>query len=133
MRIGLPREELLKRRYPIVANSRDITKSGAFPPSERLALVDGNVGTPLAPAKIADVATSGLASIDLGHVAIADGTSELMPEVFGAAKTWRRFIAGVASLPLGVPMELEVIFRSTTTERTNLAVGGVKKWQKIRN
>jgi hypothetical protein len=45
-----------------------------------------------------------------GHVEVADGASELMRDVFGDAKMSCRLIVGVASLPLGVPIELEVIF-----------------------
>jgi enamine deaminase RidA (YjgF/YER057c/UK114 family) len=41
---------------------------------------------------------------------VADGASELLQDVFGAAKNPVRSVYGVASLPLGVPVELEVIF-----------------------
>jgi enamine deaminase RidA (YjgF/YER057c/UK114 family) len=41
---------------------------------------------------------------------IADGASELLQEVFGKDKSPCRLVYGVASLPLGVPVELEVIF-----------------------
>jgi enamine deaminase RidA (YjgF/YER057c/UK114 family) len=41
---------------------------------------------------------------------IADGASELLQEVFGKAKSPSRLVYGVASLPLGVPVELELIF-----------------------
>ena len=34
----------LDRGYNVVANSRNITKSGAFAESAQLALVDGNIG-----------------------------------------------------------------------------------------
>ncbi len=40
---------------------------------------------------------------------VADGASELMRDVFGADKSSARLVLGVASLPLGVPVELEVI------------------------
>jgi enamine deaminase RidA (YjgF/YER057c/UK114 family) len=40
---------------------------------------------------------------------IADGASELLQEVFGPDKNPSRLVYGVASLPLGVPVELEVI------------------------
>ncbi len=36
----------LERGYSVVANSRNIAKSGAFVPSEKLALVDGNIAEP---------------------------------------------------------------------------------------
>ena len=41
---------------------------------------------------------------------IADGASELMQDVFGKDKNPSRLVYGVASLPLGVPVELELIF-----------------------
>jgi enamine deaminase RidA (YjgF/YER057c/UK114 family) len=44
------------------------------------------------------------------HVKVADSASELMGDIFGAEKTSSRLILGVASLPLGVPIELEAIF-----------------------
>jgi len=44
------------------------------------------------------------------HPRIADGASELLQDVFGPDKNPSRMVYGVASLPLGVPVELEVIF-----------------------
>ena len=41
---------------------------------------------------------------------IADGASELLQDVFGEDKNPGRLVYGVASLPLGVPVELELIF-----------------------
>ena len=41
---------------------------------------------------------------------VADGASELLQDVFGKDKNPARSVIGVASLPLGVPVELEVIF-----------------------
>jgi len=41
---------------------------------------------------------------------IADGASELLQDVFGKDKNPSRPVYGVASLPLGVPVELELIF-----------------------
>ncbi len=40
---------------------------------------------------------------------IADGASELLQDVFGKHKNPTRLVYGVASLPLGVPVELELI------------------------
>jgi enamine deaminase RidA (YjgF/YER057c/UK114 family) len=44
------------------------------------------------------------------HPKIADGASELLQQVFGATMNPCRMVYGVASLPLGVPVELELIF-----------------------
>src|SRR5437660_953151 len=41
---------------------------------------------------------------------VADAASELLEDVFGKDKSPCRLVFGVASLPLGVPVELEVIF-----------------------
>jgi enamine deaminase RidA (YjgF/YER057c/UK114 family) len=41
---------------------------------------------------------------------IADGASELLQDVFGKEKNPSRLVYGVASLPLGTPVELELIF-----------------------
>jgi enamine deaminase RidA (YjgF/YER057c/UK114 family) len=41
---------------------------------------------------------------------VADGASELLQDVFGKDKNPCRLVYGVASLPLGAPVELEVIF-----------------------
>ena len=54
----------LDRGYKVVANSRNITRSGAFEASDKLALVDGNIAEPATAARIAEVATSKFGSID---------------------------------------------------------------------
>jgi len=41
---------------------------------------------------------------------VADGASELLQDVFGKDKNPSRLVYGVASLPLGTPVELELIF-----------------------
>jgi len=41
---------------------------------------------------------------------VADGASDLFRDVFGIENMSARLVIGVASLPLGVPVELEVIF-----------------------
>jgi enamine deaminase RidA (YjgF/YER057c/UK114 family) len=43
---------------------------------------------------------------------VADAASDLFGDVFGAENVPARIIIGVASLPLGVPIELEVIFEA---------------------
>jgi enamine deaminase RidA (YjgF/YER057c/UK114 family) len=48
------------------------------------------------------------------HPKVADAASELLRDVFGKAKSPTRLVYGVASLPLGTPVELEVIFEFTT-------------------
>ena len=54
----------LNRGYNVVANSRKITRSGAFEPSAKLALVDGNIADPATAAKIAEIAKTKFKSID---------------------------------------------------------------------
>ncbi len=41
---------------------------------------------------------------------VADGASELLQDIFGPARNPSRIVSGVASLPLGTPVELELIF-----------------------
>src|SRR5436309_11521437 len=45
---------------------------------------------------------------------VADGASELLQDIFGKEKNPCRAVFGVASLPLGTPVELEVIFEVAT-------------------
>jgi NAD(P)-dependent dehydrogenase (short-subunit alcohol dehydrogenase family) len=54
----------LDHGHNVVASSRNITRSGAFAASERLALVDGNIAETATAAKIADAAISKFGSID---------------------------------------------------------------------
>src|SRR5271156_6952917 len=54
----------LDRGYNVVANSRNIIKSGAFEASDKLALVDGSIAEAATAAKIAEVAKNKFKSID---------------------------------------------------------------------
>jgi NAD(P)-dependent dehydrogenase (short-subunit alcohol dehydrogenase family) len=54
----------LERGYSVVATSRDMTKSGAFVASDKLALVDGDIGQMPTAAKIVETATCKFRSID---------------------------------------------------------------------
>ena len=64
--------------------------------------------------KITRVIRLGVAVATVGDVRdqpkVADGASELLQAVFGKDKNPCRLVYGVASLPLGTPVELEVIF-----------------------
>jgi enamine deaminase RidA (YjgF/YER057c/UK114 family) len=53
------------------------------------------------------VATSGAVS---DQPKVADGASQLLQDVFGKDRNRRRLVYGVARLPLGKPVELDVIF-----------------------
>jgi enamine deaminase RidA (YjgF/YER057c/UK114 family) len=44
---------------------------------------------------------------------VADAVSDLFRDIFGIEKTSTRVVIGVASLPLGMPIELDVIFEVT--------------------
>jgi len=54
----------LERGCRVVANSRNLTKSGAFEASDRLALVDGSIAEAATAAKIAETAIGRFGSID---------------------------------------------------------------------
>jgi NAD(P)-dependent dehydrogenase (short-subunit alcohol dehydrogenase family) len=57
-------QAFLDRGYNVVANSRNITKSGAFSESAQLALVDGDIGDGAVAAKVVEKAISKYGSID---------------------------------------------------------------------
>lgn len=57
-------QAFLDRGYSVVANSRNITSSGAFRVSDKLALVDGNIGESRVAAKIVDTAITRFSTID---------------------------------------------------------------------
>jgi enamine deaminase RidA (YjgF/YER057c/UK114 family) len=45
------------------------------------------------------------------HPKVADGASEMLVKVFGKEKLSGRVVLGVASLPLGLPVELELVLQ----------------------
>ncbi len=55
----------LNRGYAVVASARSITKSDAFATSEKLALVDGDIGEPATAAKIVEAAIDKFGSINV--------------------------------------------------------------------
>src|SRR5208282_2303496 len=57
-------QSFLDRGYNLVANSRNISKSGAFKASDKLALVDGNIGESAVAVKIIETAITKFGSID---------------------------------------------------------------------
>src|SRR5256886_11921593 len=50
----------------------------------------------------------------------SDAASELLQDVFGKDKNPCRLVYGVASLPLGTPVELEIIFEVADRKSTRL-------------
>jgi enamine deaminase RidA (YjgF/YER057c/UK114 family) len=46
------------------------------------------------------------------HAKIADGASELLLSVFGSDRLPPRIVLGVASLPLGMPVEVELVLET---------------------
>lgn len=52
------------------------------------------------------------------HPKVADGASNLLQDVFGKDKNPSRLIIGVASLALGVPVALELIFEINSQNRS---------------
>ena len=54
----------LDRGYNVVANSRNITRSGSFSASEKLALVDGNIGESAVAARIVETAMARFGAVD---------------------------------------------------------------------
>ena len=64
--------------------------------------------------KVTQIVRLGVAVATSGDVReqpkVADGASGLLQDVFGKDKNPSRLVYGVASLPLGTPVELELIF-----------------------
>lgn len=44
------------------------------------------------------------------HPKVADGASELLLSIFGAERVPPRIVLGVSSIPLGMPIEIELVF-----------------------
>ena len=113
--------------------------SGMLPTEERTAKFTGRVGEELnvdtarQAARLATLNALAVARKDLGSLdkvtrivrlgvlvatsgdvrdqpKVADAASDLLQDVFGPDKNPSRLVYGVASLPLGTPVELEVIF-----------------------
>jgi NAD(P)-dependent dehydrogenase (short-subunit alcohol dehydrogenase family) len=57
-------QRFLERGYNVVANSRLITKTDAFPQSERLALVEGDIGNQSVATKTVQTAIQRFGSVD---------------------------------------------------------------------
>jgi enamine deaminase RidA (YjgF/YER057c/UK114 family) len=64
--------------------------------------------------KVTRIVRLGVSMATVGDVRdqpkVADGASNLLQDVFGVSKNPSRLVYGVASLPLGTPVELEIIF-----------------------
>jgi enamine deaminase RidA (YjgF/YER057c/UK114 family) len=64
--------------------------------------------------KVTQIVRLGVAVATSGDVRdqpkVADGASELLQDIFGRDKKPSRLVYGVTSLPLGVPVELELTF-----------------------
>jgi NAD(P)-dependent dehydrogenase (short-subunit alcohol dehydrogenase family) len=54
----------IDRGYRVVANSRNITRSGTFDASDRLALVDGNIAEAATAAKLVEIAIRNFGSVN---------------------------------------------------------------------
>jgi NAD(P)-dependent dehydrogenase (short-subunit alcohol dehydrogenase family) len=81
-------QSFLERGYNVVANSRNITKSGAFIESDHLALVDGDIGQSSIASKIVEAAVQKFGAIDAlvnnAGIFFAKPFTEYTPEDFKA-------------------------------------------------
>ncbi|HVU90281.1 MAG TPA: SDR family oxidoreductase [Pirellulales bacterium] len=66
------------RGYNVVANSRSITRSGAFTSTDQLALVNGDIGDPATAAKVAETAINRFGKID----ALINNAGIFLPKAF---------------------------------------------------
>ncbi|MFL6314964.1 MAG: SDR family NAD(P)-dependent oxidoreductase [Terriglobales bacterium] len=84
-------QAFLDRGYNVVANSRNITNSGTFRVSDRLALVAGNIGETAVAAKIVETAIAKFGSIDAlvnnAGIFFAKPFTEFTPEDFESLST----------------------------------------------
>jgi enamine deaminase RidA (YjgF/YER057c/UK114 family) len=122
---------------PAVQTGSHVYVSGQVPVADGQVLATGKVGAEVSPELAKELAArcalNGLAAVDalvgldrvvrvvkvVGFVASAagftgqpgviNGASELLVEVFGEAGRHARSAVGVAELPLGVPVEVEMI------------------------
>jgi enamine deaminase RidA (YjgF/YER057c/UK114 family) len=71
--------------------------------------------------KVKRVVRLGVSVATLGDVReqpkVADGASDLLQDIFGKGKNPSRLVYGVASLPLGAPVELELIFEVSNSRK----------------
>ncbi|MGH3882780.1 MAG: RidA family protein, partial [Pseudonocardiaceae bacterium] len=74
-----------------------------------LAAVDGLVGLDAVVRVVKVVGFVASAPGFTAQPAVLNGASELLGEVFGAAGTHARSAVGVAELPLGAPVEVELV------------------------
>src|SRR6267154_1607587 len=71
--------------------------------------------------KVTRIVRLGVSVATIGDVRdqpkVADAASELLQDIFGKDRNPCRLVYGVASLPLGAPVELEIIFEVTKREK----------------
>jgi enamine deaminase RidA (YjgF/YER057c/UK114 family) len=64
--------------------------------------------------KVTRIVRLGVSTATVGDIRdqpkVADAASQLLQDIFGKGKSPCRLVYGVASLPLGTPVKLEVIF-----------------------
>ena len=70
-------KSFLERGYCVVANSRNITESGAFEPSNKLALVDGNIGQSATAQRIVELQRANLGQSTRSSITLASSSSSL--------------------------------------------------------
>ncbi len=81
-----------------------------------LALVRKHLGSLDRVSRVVRIGVSVATSGDVrNQPQVADGASELLQDVFGKERNPCRLVYGVASLPLGVPVEVELIFEVSAT------------------
>jgi len=91
-----------------------VTDAARLAALNALAVVRGHLGSLDRISRIVRLGVSIATSGDVrDHPKVADGASMLLQDVFGAQKNPCRLVYGVASLPLGTPVELELIFEVT--------------------
>jgi enamine deaminase RidA (YjgF/YER057c/UK114 family) len=91
-----------------VAHGRDAARLAAL---SALATVRAHLGSLDKVVRVIRVAVSMVTFGDFrNHPEVADGASDLFQDVFGRERISCRSVYGVATLPLGVPLVLDVVF-----------------------
>jgi hypothetical protein len=91
-----------------VDQGREATRFAAL---NALAVARAHLGTLDRITRVVRLAVSQVAADTFReHAVVADAASELFRDVFGVDKSHSRLVTGIASLPHGLCVELEVIF-----------------------
>ncbi|MBX5193505.1 hypothetical protein HJB86_32240 [Rhizobium sp. NZLR3b] len=113
-------KSFLDRGWNVVGTSRRVSKSSAITSTRRLAARTACLsGLAAARLHLGTLRITSIAKLGVyiaapedfrEHPKVAGGASELLSSVFGHDKVPPRIVLGVSSIPLGMPVEIELLF-----------------------